>query len=95
MKRASFFQHTDCEYFPCHKSVSPARFNCLFCYCPLYALGSRCGGDVTYTDGGVKDCSHCGLPHDRENYERILGRFPDIVKMMRENREGMGGGACE
>ena len=37
----AFFQNTDCEYFPCHKTAHPERFNCLFCYCPLYALGRR------------------------------------------------------
>ena len=32
----AFFQNTDCEYFPCHKTAHPERFNCLFCYCPLH-----------------------------------------------------------
>ena len=36
--RYSFFQHTQCEFFPCHKTAKPEDFNCLFCYCPLYAL---------------------------------------------------------
>ena len=35
----SFFQHTQCEFFPCHKTAKPEDFNCLFCFCPLYALG--------------------------------------------------------
>ena len=35
----SFMQNRDCEYFPCHAGVSEEDFNCLFCYCPLYALG--------------------------------------------------------
>ena len=30
-----FFQHKDCEFFPCHKTNKPEDFNCLFCYCPL------------------------------------------------------------
>ncbi|MBP8030977.1 MAG: metal-binding protein, partial [Acetobacterium sp.] len=34
-----FFQHRDCEYFPCHQADDLEDFNCLFCYCPLYALG--------------------------------------------------------
>ena len=41
--RYSFFQHTACEFFPCHETAHPEDFNCLFCYCPLYALGDRCG----------------------------------------------------
>ena len=44
----SFFQHTQCEFFPCHKTAKPEDFNCLFCYCPLYALGDSCGGNYSY-----------------------------------------------
>lgn len=45
-----FFNHKDCEYFPCHKTNDPDNFNCLFCYCPLYALKDKCGGNFRYTD---------------------------------------------
>ena len=41
----SFTQHRACEFFPCHKTDHPEDFNCLFCYCPLYTLGSKCGGN--------------------------------------------------
>ena len=34
-----FFQHRECEFFPCHENANAETFNCLFCYCPLYALG--------------------------------------------------------
>ena len=40
-KHYAFFQNRDCEYFPCHKVKDEENFNCLFCYCPLYALGSN------------------------------------------------------
>ena len=40
-----FFQNKLCEYFPCHKTRNTDTFNCLFCYCPLYALGENCGGN--------------------------------------------------
>ena len=53
MDSASFFTNGACPYFPCHEGVDPERFNCLFCYCPLYALGPRCGGAFTYTERGV------------------------------------------
>ena len=43
-KGYAFFQNTACENFPCHETKFPERFNCLFCYCPLYALGKDCGG---------------------------------------------------
>ena len=71
-KAYSFFRHTDCEDFPCHEGVDAADFNCLFCYCPLYFLGARCGGDFTYTKSGVKNCVGCTVPHRRENYGRIM-----------------------
>lgn len=58
----SFTQHTACEFFPCHKTGHPEDFNCLFCYCPLYTLGSKCGGNFRYLENGVKDCSDCLLP---------------------------------
>ena len=49
-KHYSFFQNRDCEYFPCHQGADPENFNCLFCYCPLYALGEKCGGNFRYTE---------------------------------------------
>ena len=45
-KHYSYFSNKECEYFPCHKGADPENFNCLFCYCPLYALGDKCGGDL-------------------------------------------------
>ena len=33
----SFFQNSRREYFPCHHVSDIENFNCLFCYCPLYA----------------------------------------------------------
>ena len=80
-KHFSFFCNRDCEAFPCHDGVAEQDFNCLFCYCPLYALGSRCGGDFTYTASGVKDCSACTLPHEREKYGEIIARFPDLAAL--------------
>ena len=82
-KHYSFFQNTECEYFPCHKGVDPARFNCLFCYCPLYMLGPDCGGDFRYTEKGIKDCTDCVIPHIPENYGRITGRYAEIAARMR------------
>lgn len=41
----AYFQNTACPYFPCHAKASREFFNCLFCYCPLYALGDKCGGN--------------------------------------------------
>jgi Zn-finger protein len=76
-----FFQHKDCEYFPCHKGVDAEDFNCLFCYCPLYFLGRECGGSFTYTKKGVKNCMGCSRPHRRENYEVIIDRLREAMRV--------------
>ncbi|MCR5004684.1 MAG: cysteine-rich small domain-containing protein [Clostridiales bacterium] len=74
----AFFQHTACEFFPCHTGADPENFNCLFCYCPLYALGEKCGGDFVLLDNGIKDCSHCLFPHKKENYDLITERLKEL-----------------
>ena len=79
----SFFQNKNCEYFPCHKTDSPEEFNCLFCYCPLYALGRKCGGSFRYNEKGVKDCTNCLVPHRRENYAYVTGRYSEIMELVR------------
>ena len=81
-----FFQNRQCEYFPCHAGADPDTFNCLFCYCPLYALGDRCGGNCAFLDNGIKDCSGCLVPHRRENYSRILEKMPEIMELAKQNR---------
>ena len=52
----AFFQNTDCEYFPCHKTAHPESFNCMF-------------------------------PHRKENYDRVIARFGDIVRKMQESEK--------
>ena len=83
----SFFSHRDCEFFPCHRTEHPEDFNSLFCYCPLYALGDRCGGNFRYTEKGIKDCTNCTLPHNRENYDYVISRFQDIADTMSTRKE--------
>lgn len=78
-KHYSHFKNTDCEYYPCHKTVGE-DFNCLFCFCPLYMLGEECGGNFTYSEDGVKDCSECTLPHGKEGYDYIVSRCPEIIE---------------
>ena len=79
---SSFFCNRECDKFPCHKVEASERFNCLFCYCPLYSFGEDCGGNFCYTEQGLKDCSHCLLPHRPENYDYIVGALikgkPDV-----------------
>ena len=86
-KKYSFFCHKECEYCPCHKTNGPENFNCLFCYCPLYALGDRCGGNFKYTEKGVKDCTNCLLPHKRKNFGYIMSKYNEIMELAKENRE--------
>ena len=82
-----FFQNRECKYFPCHKVADDAEFNCLFCYCPLYALGDQCGGNFKYTDRGIKDCSYCTRPHSEGGYEYILSKFSEISAVASKNRK--------
>ena len=87
MANYDFFQNRSCEYFPCHKGADSDNFNCLFCYCPLYALGDRCGGNFRYTENGVKDCSNCLHPHRRENYEKIMDKMALVLEMAKKQPE--------
>ena len=87
MRHYDFVQNLQCEYFPCHKGADTEQFNCLFCYCPLYALGDQCGGNFSYTENGIKDCSNCLKPHRRENYDNIMEKMPQLMKLA-EKKEG-------
>ena len=80
-----FFQNRECPYFPCHPKADPERFNCLFCYCPLYALGEKCGGSHCYTEMGIKDCSACLVPHSAGGYDYIIRKFPEVAELAKRN----------
>lgn len=82
-----FFQNKECEYFPCHAGAEAEGFNCLFCFCPLYALGENCGGNFTYLESGIKDCSGCLVPHKAQNYDYICSRFSEIAKICRKKEK--------
>lgn len=86
-KHYAFFCNRECESFPCHKDVPEEDFNCLFCYCPLYALGEHCGGHFTYTEKGIKNCTGCNIPHKRENYGRIIGQFKRLSELARRDSD--------
>lgn len=67
-----FFENKACKYFPCHQGLED--FNCLFCYCPLYAR-EHCPGNPRYIekDGRkIKVCTNCTFPHQPENYDIII-----------------------
>ena len=79
-----FFQNRSCPYIPCHTEADPEQFSCLFCYCPLYALGEACGGSFTYTEQGIKDCSRCLRPHRRENYDAICEKVGEVLERVKK-----------
>ena len=70
-----FFQNRDCEFFPCHKAADEEKFNCLFCYCPLY-LDENCMGSPSYIINGkgqrIKDCSSCLVVHRPDMYDKVI-----------------------
>ncbi|WP_282125110.1 cysteine-rich small domain-containing protein [Marinifilum flexuosum] len=82
-----FVQNTKCEYFPCHKVKNESEFNCLFCFCPLYMLGDKCGGNFTYTDNGIKNCSECTLPHSKNGYDHVMSKMSLVMEKGRKNED--------
>lgn len=84
MDNYKFFQNRECEFFPCHNCGNPENFSCLFCYCPLYALGDKCGGNYKYLENGVKDCSGCLIPHRRENYDRVMEKMGLVLELAKK-----------
>ena len=84
MENYKFFQNQKCEYFPCHKCGEPENFNCLFCYCPLYALGENCGGNFSYTEQGIKDCSGCLRPHRKDAFDSIMQKMGDVMDLAKK-----------
>lgn len=79
-----FFSHRECEFFPCHEVGKEEEFNCLFCYCPLYTLRDRCGGNFCYTEDGIKDCSHCLVPHSKGAYDHIMSKCTELMELARK-----------
>ncbi len=82
----AYFKNEDCIYFPCHQKEGEF-FNCKFCYCPLYALGDRCGGNFKYIEDDIKDCSDCLLPHSEAGFAYINAKFEELKALAAENRE--------
>lgn len=76
-----FFQNRECEFFPCHSGADKAAFNCLFCYCPLYALGEKCGGSCSFLESGVKSCEGCLKPHLPGGYDWIMAKIGEVQRL--------------
>ena len=85
MKNSSkFFCNKECEYFPCHPTDDPDNFNCLFCYCPLYVLGDKCGGNCQFLEDGTKDCSKCMMGHSPDAFDRIMSKWAEISELAKK-----------
>lgn len=84
MDNYKFIQNKECEYFPCHKIQDNNDFNCMFCYCPLYALGDKCGGDFTFLESGVKSCMNCSKPHDVGGYDHVMKNIKNIIELAKK-----------
>ena len=50
-------------------------------------LGDRCGGNFRITEKGVKDCTGCLLPHKRDNYGYITGKYQEVLEQMKKINE--------
>ena len=81
MEHYKFFQNKECEYFPCHKIKDDTEFNCLFCYCPLYALKDKCGGNFKYLDSGIKSCQDCLKPHSKKGHDYIMSKIMEVLEL--------------
>lgn len=80
-----FNQHRSCEFFPCHQGLAEEKFNCLFCYCPLYLLKEDCGGNFSYTENGIKNCSECTAPHNgTKGYDHVMSKMGLIMEGARK-----------
>jgi Zn-finger protein len=44
-------------------------------------LKDKCGGNFTYTDKGIKDCSDCTIPHDEGGYEYIMSKIGKVIEI--------------
>ena len=51
------------------------------------ALGDKCGGNFRFLDSGIKDCSRCKVPHKKENFGYITGKYKELAELVRKQRE--------
>ena len=80
-----FVQNKQCEFFPCHQDIDVEEFNCLFCYCPLYTLVDKCGGNPVFLEDGTKDCSNCTVTHQKgSGYDHVMSKIDLILDLGRK-----------
>ena len=68
MCKYKFFEHKECEYYPCHQLK---EINCMFCYCAAYPYFD-CPGNPQWLKNGIKDCSSCSYPHVKGHYDDMM-----------------------
>lgn len=51
----------------CKKCHEMDEIYCKYCFCPLYF--TDCKGNHIILSNGIKDCSHCIIPHTKEFIE--------------------------
>ena len=65
-----------------------------FLLLPALRFGPHCGGAFQYKENGIKDCTNCLFPHRRENYQKVIARYKDILGVLKrleaENRTESG-----
>lgn len=71
----TYFSHRECKHYPCHNINHMGEINCIFCYCPLYHM--NCDGDFIILKNGIKDCSHCILPHSLAGYDYVVNKLKE------------------
>ena len=77
-----FVQNTACEFFPCHENIEEDKFNCLFCYCPLYTLKDECGGNPEFLADGTKDCMNCTVTHLKDSgFAHVMSKIEGILEL--------------
>jgi Zn-finger protein len=43
-------------------------------------LGDKCGGNYTYMENGIKNCTDCMVPHSRNAVQYIIKRWAGIAE---------------
>ena len=42
---------------------------------------------ISLTESGIKDCTECKLPHRRENFGYVTGKYSELAEIVRKQRE--------
>ena len=50
----------------------------------LPVLFTKCGGNFVITEKGIKDCSGCLVPHARNGYGYVIGKYSEISDLVTE-----------